>query len=314
MEKFTKPVIFYIDDLERNIDSFKYTCEQVWKSNYLVKSNSRFGKVTDEESDEFIRGVLQEMKEHEEGIKCVLLDLDYTGEEEVPVDNNVRIGLQLGHIIRKKWPFLPIFVASRFADQDIVKKGLMYDFEYMDYPETFNDMSEAEFVGLIKLAEEKRGNILKNLPNIPIAYMSGEHEYFHKKKASISYEELVFIAMPFNRNIISKNTEHAIINGIKDANLKHYKVDEDIFNNSIMDNITSHIFGAKYIVADITSMNPNVMFELGLAMSANKKCIILLNADVGEKIPFDLSQTPIIKYSSDDSTSLQERIKGRLTS
>jgi hypothetical protein len=56
--------------------------------------------------------------------------------------------------------------------------------------------------------------------------------------------------------------------------------------------ITSCHFG----VADITSLSPNVIFELGALIAANKPVIILRDSDDNVKLPFDIMGYQCYRY------------------
>lgn len=62
----------------------------------------------------------------------------------------------------------------------------------------------------------------------------------------------------------------------------------------IMDNIRATILQSRLMIADITTQNANVMYEIGIAI-ANNKSIILLSQD---EIPRDLINFPYIKYEN----------------
>lgn len=62
----------------------------------------------------------------------------------------------------------------------------------------------------------------------------------------------------------------------------------------IMDRISDTIARAGVIIADITNKNPNVMLEIGVAMSLGKTIIVLARKD--EPIPFDVANLRVIFY------------------
>jgi hypothetical protein len=74
------------------------------------------------------------------------------------------------------------------------------------------------------------------------------------------------------------------------------RVDEQIFQGSILDRILNQIAKAVVIVADMTGRNPNVFFEVGYAKAFDKR-IILLTSSV-EDIPFDLKHYSHVIYDS----------------
>ena len=118
----------------------------------------------------------------------------------------------------------------------------------------------------------------------------------------------VFVLMPF------LNDFHDVYQlGIKEACAKAEvyceRVDEQVYDGTVLDRIYSQIANADFIVADMTGKNPNVFYEVGYAHALDKR-VILLTQNV-EDIPFDLKSYPHIVYSN--VSSLQEELKKRLT-
>ena len=72
------------------------------------------------------------------------------------------------------------------------------------------------------------------------------------------------------------------------------RVDEQIFQGTILERIYNQIAKADFIVADMTGRNPNVFYEVGYAHALNKPTI-LLTKDAND-IPFDLKHYPHIVY------------------
>jgi len=66
-----------------------------------------------------------------------------------------------------------------------------------------------------------------------------------------------------------------------------------------LDEVYEHIRRCKIIVADLFTLNPNVLHEIGLAMAWGIAPIILLPDDGETKQPFDLQELTWITYSND---------------
>lgn len=66
---------------------------------------------------------------------------------------------------------------------------------------------------------------------------------------------------------------------------------------NILKDIVQPIYEADVIIADLTGLNPNVMYELGLAHSFNKKTI-MITQDALSTLPFDLKQYRAKDYST----------------
>ncbi|MBR4333328.1 MAG: hypothetical protein IKP72_11680 [Clostridia bacterium] len=66
---------------------------------------------------------------------------------------------------------------------------------------------------------------------------------------------------------------------------------------NILKDVVQPIYEADIILADLTGLNPNVMYELGLAHSFNKKTIIITQDDLSN-LPFDLKQYRAKDYTT----------------
>lgn len=103
----------------------------------------------------------------------------------------------------------------------------------------------------------------------------------------------VFVLMPFAENF---NDIYKL--GIKPACISSgaycERVDEQIFQESILDRVYNQIAKADLIISEMTGRNPNVFYETGYAHALGKKVILLTQKS--EDIPFDLQHYPHIIY------------------
>lgn len=72
------------------------------------------------------------------------------------------------------------------------------------------------------------------------------------------------------------------------------RADEEDSPYAITESMLGRILQADLCVADITGLNPNVMYELALAHAAAKK-VIIMTADAGP-VPFDIKDNRVVKY------------------
>ena len=72
---------------------------------------------------------------------------------------------------------------------------------------------------------------------------------------------------------------------------------EEANQQNILKDIIQPIYEADVVIADLTGLNPNVMYELGLAHSFNKKTIIITQDEL-TALPFDLKQYRAMDYST----------------
>lgn len=77
------------------------------------------------------------------------------------------------------------------------------------------------------------------------------------------------------------------------------RADDDIFaTGKIMDQVWRGILQATVLVAELTSKNPNVFYELGLA-HALRKPVVLVSSNEND-VPFDLRHIRVILYDQND--------------
>jgi len=86
---------------------------------------------------------------------------------------------------------------------------------------------------------------------------------------------------------------------IEKAGLKAVRADADIFHTGkIMDQVWRGIRAADVLVAELTSKNPNVFYELGLAHALEKPVVLVSSNE--DDIPFDLRHIRVIQYDQSD--------------
>jgi hypothetical protein len=106
---------------------------------------------------------------------------------------------------------------------------------------------------------------------------------------------------------------------ITQAGLHPVRADDDMFaTGKIMDQVWRGIDAAKVLVAELTSKNPNVFYELGLAHALRKPVVLVSSNE--EDVPFDLRHIRVIVYDQKDPfwgqkliDKIAENIKSALT-
>lgn len=106
-------------------------------------------------------------------------------------------------------------------------------------------------------------------------------------------EPFVFVLMPF-RDEFRDVYESGIKLACKDAGTYCERVDDQKFDETILEHIYNQIQSADIIVADMSGCNPNVFYEVGYAHALHKR-VILLTKDTKD-IPFDLKHHRHIEY------------------
>lgn len=102
-----------------------------------------------------------------------------------------------------------------------------------------------------------------------------------------------FVAMPF-KPLFDVEYEQVIKPAIKQTGLEPIRGDEIYSNQSIIQDIWTHIRNARVVLAELSGRNPNVMYEVGLAHAIGKPIIILTRNE--DDIPFDLRSLRYVYY------------------
>jgi hypothetical protein len=128
-------------------------------------------------------------------------------------------------------------------------------------------------------------------------------------------EGTCFVVMPFAAPI-GAYYQQIYEPAIEKAGLKPIRADADIFGTGkIIDQIWEGINHAKVLVAELTTRNPNVFYELGLAHALNKPVVLVSSNQ--DDVPFDLQHIRVIYYDMSDpfwGPKLIEKIAENLVS
>jgi hypothetical protein len=109
-------------------------------------------------------------------------------------------------------------------------------------------------------------------------------------------ESLVFVLIPFEPDLA--NIYQTFVKPTIEAkNLICRRADDIHSNNAIISDIWKSICESRFVVADISKLNPNVMYELGIAHAIGKETILIRQKD-GSKHPFDVAHIRIIEYDN----------------
>lgn len=135
------------------------------------------------------------------------------------------------------------------------------------------------------------------------------------KGVSVSSEDTCFVMMPFaepHSTYYEKVYKPAILK----AGLRPVRADAEIFGTGkIIDQVWRGINAAKILVSELTTRNPNVFYELGLAHALRKPVVLVSSNE--EDVPFDLHHIRVIYYDMEDpfwGTKLIEKIAENILS
>lgn len=130
-----------------------------------------------------------------------------------------------------------------------------------------------------------------------------------------------FVIQPFDSGKFDKRFDDVYRPAIEAAGLDAYRVDRDPGVDVPIDAIEEGIRTATICLADITTDNPNVWYELGFAFAAGRPVVMVCSKErPDKKYPFDIQHRAIVSYGADSPSdfdalkaSLTARIKALLT-
>jgi hypothetical protein len=103
-----------------------------------------------------------------------------------------------------------------------------------------------------------------------------------------------FVLMPFLPGL-TPIFEELIRPAFEDAGYEVARADTHLTQQNILRDVIAGIAKADVVVADLTTLNPNVMYELGIAHGLQIPTILITQSL--EDLPFDLRSYRVIEYS-----------------
>lgn len=114
-----------------------------------------------------------------------------------------------------------------------------------------------------------------------------------------------FVIMPFAEEHYWVYRD-VIVPPLTKSGYKTLRMDEEDHVELISKRIVENILSADLIVAVITGLRPNVMYELGICHTLGKPTVVLL--EESQTLPFDLNQVHYISYPKQISDDLEENV------
>lgn len=117
-----------------------------------------------------------------------------------------------------------------------------------------------------------------------------------------------FVLMPFSQPW-SKNIRRVIKRAVEAQELTFHIADEET-GAIVMNDIWKGICQARLVIADLSSANPNVAYEVGLSDVLGKEMILL--AQNPNDVPFDFVGVRLLVYNPDRIDELEDKLSQRI--
>ena len=126
-----------------------------------------------------------------------------------------------------------------------------------------------------------------------------------------------FVIMPFGKKkdidgceVDFDHVYHELIyKAVRELGVECERCDEIIGTGSIHKKMFRGIFDADVSVVDITSLNPNVFYELGVRHALHKHVTLVLRRNSNLPIPFNINGLNILGYDIDNEEQLENNRK-----
>jgi hypothetical protein len=105
----------------------------------------------------------------------------------------------------------------------------------------------------------------------------------------------IFVVMPFQESLKPIYEQH-ILPVARGLDLTCKRGDDFFSDESIMDEIWSAIWYSKMCIAECTGRNANVFYEMGIAHTIGRPCILI--AQSIQDVPFDVQHRRVIIYEN----------------
>lgn len=128
-----------------------------------------------------------------------------------------------------------------------------------------------------------------------------------------------FVIQPFDSGKFDKRFDSIFKPAIKNAGMEPYRVDQDASATILIQAIEENIRRAAVCLADITTDNPNVWYELGFALAAGRPVVMVCSEErfkEGKKFPFDIQHRAVLIYKTEapqDFVNLQDQLTEKLS-
>jgi len=124
-----------------------------------------------------------------------------------------------------------------------------------------------------------------------------------------------FVIQPFDGGAFDKRYADTLTPAIQAAGLEPYRVDKDPSVSIPIEDIDAGIRESEACLADITTDNPNVWYEVGAAVAHRRVLVLVCSSERSGPFPFDVQHRNVIRYKTEsarDFSELQREITERL--
>jgi hypothetical protein len=195
----------------------------------------------------------------------------------------------------RAFPEKPVELGDLFVSTDITFDMLKRSINSLKFQDQIEKVSEYTYNVKPSIFSQSSAR------SAPISFDRRSNRYYQDILIQAD-EPFCFVIMPFREKEFQQSIYFDVIKPFIEDEFKIscYRVDEDDLPDRIDNKIYSYILRAAFVVAEVTTRNPNVLYELGLAHMLEKDCIILTQTPHSE-VPFDINRISAEPYENEEA-------------
>jgi hypothetical protein len=194
----------------------------------------------------------------------------------------------------RTFPHEKVEFRDLFVSTDLTKDTLQQSINSLIFQEHIEESNNNSFLINNTIFREKR-------PISRAISLDRKSNRYFQEVLIQAKEPFCFIIMPFRKDEFDQSIYFDVIKPLIENtfNIECYRVDEDDLPDRIDNKIYTYLLRAAFIIAEVSTHNPNVMYELGIAHMLEKDCIIL-NKRPPSEMPFDINRISANPYEGKD--------------
>ncbi len=194
----------------------------------------------------------------------------------------------------RTFPHKNVEFRDLFVSTDLTKDTLRQSINSLIFQEHIEESNNNSFLINNTIFREKR-------PISPTISLDRKSNRYFQEIVIQAKEPFCFIIMPFRKDEFDQSIYFDVIKPLIENTFKIecYRVDEDELPDRIDNKIYTYLLRAAFIIAEVSTHNANVMYELGIAHMLEKDCIIL-NKRPPSEMPFDINRISANPYEGED--------------
>jgi hypothetical protein len=217
---------------------------------------------------------------------------DYLGHEPAEKDADLMLRTIFGAWVRVL-PEKTISLAAVYASTDLTINHLKRSINALIFQGHIQETKEHTYTIRPSIFDNRLFS--KNSPSLD--RMSNR---YYQEITIEAIDPFCFVIMPFKEEEFPQTIYRNVIKPFVEDQFKIgcYRVDEDNLPDRIDNKIYSYLLRSAFVIAEVTTLNPNVFYELGLAHMLEKDCIIVTSTPIS-KIPFDINRIRAEHYDTE---------------